>query len=220
MSNNSLASCLLGLGLALINGCASKESSRNTFQPGSGIAEFRQITDLSVQAIQDALSSLERVAAQSNRCSPEALTALGNEVRELQVESLQVRARAQAILARGDAYFERWHETMKMVKDPDKRALAEARRPQLQETFGKIKKAAEESRNTFKPFVSGLRTLRNLLENDPAALCSGTNQELLADTRTHGQELVQHLSSIRKELDSIEAMLTRPAATSGKEQPA
>jgi hypothetical protein len=211
MTNNFRALCLLTAGVALAAGCATKKSSREQFVPGSGIAEFRQITETSTQAIQNTLASLEVVAVESNRVSSEALTGLNTQVQRLQVDSIQVRARAQAILARGDAYFDRWHETLAKVKDREVRALAAKRRPLLQESFRQIKRSSEQSQVSFKSFLSGLRGLRNSLENNPGSLDTAAMQEVLGATRANGRQLLQLLSSIRVELDSMQAMLTPQA---------
>ncbi len=206
--------------IALIAGCATKQTAREQVVPGSGIAEFRQIADTSANAVQKALSSIDVLATQSNGCSSEALTAFSSDVQRLQVDSVRVRARSQAILTRGDVYFERWHETLSQVKDREVRALAETRRPLLQESFQKIKQSAEQCRTAFRPFLDGLRALRNSLENDAMSLRQPETQKLLEVTRNHGSELVEHLAAIRAELDSMKAMLTPPhVARRQREQP-
>jgi hypothetical protein len=208
MTKNSIAICMAGAVIALFTSCASKESAREPLRPGSGIAEFRQIADNATKALQTALSSQDVVAAQSNHCSPAALAAFNDAVQRLQVESLQVRARSQAILTRGDAYFEQWDETLKRVKDPEVRTLAEKNRSLLQQHFQQVKRSSEEARAIFNPFLSGLRTLRNSLESDPGCLKTQANWELLAATRDGGRQLLQKLAGIRDELGSMQALLT------------
>lgn len=226
MTAKRSATCRLGGGLILAlafalgfgGGCASKPDNSQKFKPGGGIAEYREITDNATKAIQRALASLVEVASQSNRCSPEALQTLNGEVQRLQVDSLQVRARTQAILARGDAYFERWHETLARVEDPEVRSLAEQRRPLLEEKFRQIKQASQACQTAFKPFLSGLRGLRNALEPDPTALRTEPNQELLAKTRGSGEELLRQLSNVREGLDAMKALLT-PSAKEQENKP-
>jgi hypothetical protein len=208
MTKNSIAICMVGAVIALLTACASKENGREPLRPGSGIAEFRQITDKATKALQSALSSLDVAAAQSNHCSPAALAAFNEAVQGLQAESLQVRARSQAILTRGDAYFEQWDETLKRVKDPEVRTLAEKNHSLLQQHFQQIRRSSEEARAIFKPFLSGLRTLRNSLESDPGSLETEANGELLASTRAGGRQLLQKLAGIRDELDSMRVLLT------------
>lgn len=100
---------LLVAGFCVFEGCASRQNDKGSFRPGGGIVEYRKITDKATHAIERALSSLDTVVGQSSGCSPEALRALSADVQYLQVESVQTRARAQAIIARGDGYFKRFH---------------------------------------------------------------------------------------------------------------
>src|SRR5262249_14884610 len=139
---------------------------------GSGIAEYREVVGKAQNAVQAALTSLAAVGAQSNRSSLEVLTNFSAEVQRLQVGSIQMRARSEAIQARGDAYFEHWNQNLARVKDPEVRALAQQNRPRLQQSFGEIKRLTLEGREAFKPFLSELRHLRTALERDPASLSS------------------------------------------------
>src|SRR5688500_13110177 len=89
---------LLALGL-LLAGCATPAGDK----PGSGIAEYRKITreaHRSVAATVDALEDL-------NLRTP-ALANFDRAFHELELTSVKVRARAEAIIARGQAYFDEW----------------------------------------------------------------------------------------------------------------
>ena len=199
--------CLVAGVLVLAAGCASNEGGRAGSKPGDGIAEYRQIATGAEEAIRTALKHLDQVRAQSNACPAEVLAAFSAEVNHLQVESVQVRARGQAIQERGDAYFERWHENMAQVKDPRLRTLAEERRPQLQESFRRIKSLSQESREAFKPFLSELRQMRNALEKDPASVGASTTQELARSARQNGNQVVKCIAGVTRELDTMKAML-------------
>ena len=201
---------LLVAGLSVLAGCASRQNEQGSFRPGGGIAEYREITDKATHAIERALASLDTVAGQSNGCSPEALKALSADVQYLQVESVQTRARAQAIIARGDGYFERFHETLATVEDPKQAALIQKQRPQLEEKFRELKRSSQEVQAVFKPFLDRLRGLRNSLETDPASLLTNPSQKSLAETRSNGSLLLEHLARIREQLDAMKTMITLP----------
>jgi hypothetical protein len=178
--------------------------------PNNGIAEYRQIATVADQAIRRALDCLAAVGVQSNQCPPAVLTNLCAEVQRLQVESIQVRARSQAMQARGDAYFEQWHENMAKVKDPQIRAVAEAKRPQLQESFQKIKALSQESREAFNPFLSDLRQLRNALEKDPTSIDASVTRDRIQEATQYGQHAEKCVAAIGLELDAMSAMLVPP----------
>jgi len=188
-------------------GCASKTPMQDSARPGNGIAEYRQIATVADQAIRRALDCLASVGAQSNQCPPALLTNLSTEVDRLQVESIQVRARSQAMQARGDAYFEQWHANMAKVPDPQVRAAAEARRSQLQESFRKIKALSQEGREAFNPFLSDLRQLRNALEKDPGSIDAATTRDRIKEAMEYGQHAEKCVAAIGRELDTMSAML-------------
>src|SRR5258705_11749939 len=129
---------LLGA-LVLSSGCASKQQTTEKIRPGSRIPEYRQVTVGAEKAVEAALESITVVSAQSNQCPPEVLTNFTAQLRRLQVESVQVRARTEAIQARGDEYFKDWQKHLAQVEDPQMRALAEKERPALEQSFERIK---------------------------------------------------------------------------------
>jgi hypothetical protein len=199
--------CLPMVLLLLTGGCASKKVSQETSRPKNGIEEYRQIATVADQAIRRALDCVASVGAQSNLCSPTVLTNLSAEVNRLQVESIQVRARSQAMQARGDAYFEQWQENMAKVSDPERRALAEAHRPELQEGFRQIKALSQEGRGAFDPFLSDLRQLRNALENDPTCINANSSRDRIRDAMEHGEHAERCIAGIEHELDTMSALV-------------
>ncbi|HYV28907.1 MAG TPA: hypothetical protein VFA77_15335 [Candidatus Eisenbacteria bacterium] len=102
----SLAALMLGFG------CTSRQQVTEKIRPGSRIPEYRQVTVGAEKAVEAVLASLATVGAQSSQCPPEVLTNFSAQVRRLQVESVQVRARTEAMQARGDEYFNHWHRTL------------------------------------------------------------------------------------------------------------
>ena len=212
------AMALLSVAAVLMaSGCASKQGATPPARPGGGIAEYREVTTTAQKAVAAALEALATVSAQSNQCPPEVLTNFSAAVQRLQVESVQVRARSQAILARGDDYFEHWHQRMASVQDLEVRALAEKNRPLLQQSFAEIKRLSQEGREAFQPFLTNLRKLRNGLENDPASLASDPAQDWVKTARENGERVGHSLAGIQRELDSMSSMITRKADLQGKE---
>ena len=204
------AGVLLCLGLILVTaaGCASKNDSKTKPRAGQGIAEYREITVSAQKAVQDTLAALGAVAAQSNQCPPQILSEFSDQVNRLQVDSVQVRARTKALQDRGDDYFQHWHENLARVQDSKVRALAEARRTELEASFRQIKALSEKGRGVFQPFLSSLRQVRNALEKDPAAVQIAATREFIASGTQNGQHLQQHLADILQQLDSMRAMIT------------
>jgi hypothetical protein len=198
-------------------GCASHERDQETHKPGSGIAEYRALAVTAHNAVRSARTALATVASQSNGCPPEVLSKFSDEVQRLQVESVQVRARSQAMQARGDAYFKDWQANLARVKDADVRALAEKNRPELEERFNHIKQLSQEGREAFGPFIGALRQLRNALEKDPNSLSTEPAQSALATARKRGEHVERYLDGIERELDAMQALITPPGKRADKD---
>lgn len=200
--------------LALLVSCAAKSNSYSGPAPRADLAEYRQIASEARKLVQATLASLDRTVAQTP-CPPRVFKAFSKDVQRLEVDSFKIRARAQAIRARGEAYFEQWQEQLRSVKDPVARQLAEQRRDRLQERFTQIRLDSQQTREAFQPFMAGLRHLRNGLENDPALAGTASMKELIRSTRDNGQKVQTGLAAILGELDAVAAIL-KPDQTARK----
>jgi hypothetical protein len=204
------ALCLAAF-FSLIAGCASNPPTDNRPRIGHGAQEYLKITGESVTAVLDALHALDRVAAQTNQCPPKVVAAFSREVDQLQVESLKIRSRAQAIQARGNAYFEAWSGNPTSPSNPQSGKIAEYL-PQMHQAFDRIKQVSQNTGQEFKPFLSGLRTLRVQLDTNPSAVGTNDTRELIRTTREHGTQVVQNLGALRAELKAVIPVLERAKA--------
>ena len=208
------ALALLGAGLVLFAGCATKSEDRNAPTPREDLAEYRQVAVDAQKVVKATLQSLDRTVARTP-CPPGAFKAFTKDVQRLEVDSFKVRARAQAIRSRGQAYFEQWQEHLASVQDPEVRKLAEQRRDRLQERFAQIRLQTQQAREAFQPFMAGLRRLRNGLGNDPAIAGTDSMKEVIRTIRNNGEKVEAGLTAILGELDAVAAIL-RPDETAKK----
>jgi hypothetical protein len=185
--------------LCLFAGCTQKFS---------GVEEYKQLTKRASAAVQNAVHSLENVSPRSGRPAAKLVANFERDLQRLQVDSIQVRARARAIRARGDAYFADWSTNIAKIKDPKVRAAAASSRPQLEATFNQIKLVSQQAGTAFDPFLSGLQKLRVELEVRPDTTANAAYQELARNTLNHGNEVLAELARINTELQTITALLT------------
>jgi hypothetical protein len=193
---------------ATLAGCATKDRTGHTPKPGNGIVEYHHVTKDAIKAVRSALSSLRTTGSYTNGLTSKVSTAFIHEVERLEVDSIQVRARSQAILARGDAYFAHWQDNLARMDDPAVRELAAKHRPQLESSFGAIKLASQRARLSFQSFLTDLRRLRTEVENDPRALTKDSNQDMARAAEEAGRQVEQELAGIQHELSHMMAMLT------------
>jgi len=191
----------LYLVIVLFAGCGTKEPE--------GVREYREVTDQALTAMHGTMKALDKVAAETERCPPKTFAVFGNAVQRLEVDSIRIRERAQAIRARGDAYFAAWSENIAKIEDPVLRKRAEEFHPQLEQSFSKIKMASDQAGAAFKPFQAGLRQLRIRLEADPAAIQNESVKKTLSESREKGDEVAGQLNTMKAELDLVKRMLTK-----------
>jgi len=200
----------------LLCGCASVEPKSSAPEFGSGVAEYKQLTEGALTAVTATLTSLDRVTSQPVPCPPEVIAAFSHQVQQLQIDSLRIRARGQAILVRGDAYFATWSESIASIKDPRIRESVQRHHPQLEECFVRIRADSKRAGAAFKPFLSGLRTLQVHWEKDPGSVKNEANEQLVRTTREYGHAVLQELKSVREELLAMQRMIT-PANSVSKD---
>jgi len=196
------------LSMIALAGCATHDNGGNAPRPRNGIAEYRQVAVDALKTMDRALHSLDKLAAQPDRCSPKVLAAFSGEAERLEADSVMLRARSRAMQSRGDAYFENWHTNLSRMEDVRVRELAERHHTDLSEGFGRIKTTSAEVGESFRPFLAGLRQLQTMLEKDPAAIGAAPAKDLIRATREHGQQAEQKLTAIKDELDAAARMLT------------
>ncbi len=211
---STLCASLFSLVLILLTGCATHEAKTATSPPASGVEEYRQLTSQSAAAVHAALGWLEQVNAHAGECPAKIVTGFAEEVDQLQVQSIRVRARAQAIRARGDEYFASWGDGTKPTNEVLS-AVSNENTPspdtlrELRDSFIQIKSASQEAGEAFRPFFAGLRKLRAGLEADPAFIESPETKALVRATREYGWQVLQKLGVLRDELQAFHAVLSR-----------
>jgi hypothetical protein len=200
-------------GLLLLLSSCSTTQTRTASRPGSGLAEYLDLVHRSRQAVESALSSLDSLRAETGSNPKKVTAAFSDEVDRLEVASLRVRARAQAMQARGDAYFENWQQNMASIADPKIRTAAEQHRSELQQSFASMKFTSLQTRDSFQQFLTGLRKLRSRFEADPAALGDRPASDFADDTRRHGLDVLKGLDAIAAELNKMTGILASVTST-------
>ena len=195
-----------GVALGWLAGCATPDLTASMPRPGSGVQEYRQLTGESVTAVLTALQWLEQISAQPGRCPPRLVSGFAKQVERLEVNSIRVRARAQAIRARGDAYFEAWTGGSNQLNAVPPRPAPE-HLARLRENFTRIKQTSQGAGETFRPFFNGLRNLRSELEADPGVIETEKARALIRSTRERGLQVLQKLGALEDELQALRPLL-------------
>jgi hypothetical protein len=194
--------------IVLVAGCATRRADTHPPATNDDIADARLIVSDSLNAVQSMCHALEALGNVSGPCPPEVFVQLTTNTHRLHVDSIKFRAHAQAMRSLGDAYFEEWQLHLAGAKDPEVRKLANDRREILLQSFDKIQRGSQQTREDFKPFFLDVRTLRRVLEREPSANVTDSTKELIRKAKDDGQKVLQDLGGIRRELDSVSVNLT------------
>src|SRR5262245_33077361 len=184
----------------VLAGCATDNIKDQPTKPGHGIVEYNKIAEGAKNAVLETLKTLDRATTYTNGVPSRFRSSFVKQVERLEIDSVQVRARSQAILARGDDYFKNWQTNLEHIENPAVRDLAREHRPQLESSFNIMKSSSQQVRKDFQPFLAGLRKLRTALENDPQAMATESNQELTRVTADKGRQVLDELAGIQNEL--------------------
>jgi small-conductance mechanosensitive channel len=155
------------------------------------------------------VKSLEALAPPpaGNSLQHAALPAFDRALHQLEVTSVKTRARAEAIIARGQTYFDEWKENLSGMTN---RATAQAeagRYARLREHFERVRQRSGEVRDEFRPFMAKLREFRARLDQTGTATGGEPARPELDELTTRGRRVLQTLDSVANALNEAEAEL-------------
>ena len=193
------AGLLTALTCFSLMGCAGSGDRDPRPVPGNGIAEYRQITEEAYRAVAATVGSLEGIAGQPKR----SMTEFDRALHDLEVSSVKARARAEAIIARGENYFDEWKEQLAGAA-PSERADYE----RLYHHFTLIRERSSEVRNEFRPFMASLRSFRAPLDQ-PAApdVKEALAPDEIKSVTASGRRVLAALESVSTALNTAEKEL-------------
>jgi hypothetical protein len=199
---------LLALGW-LGSGCASRSMNSSTPKPGSGIAEYREVARQAHRSVAATVRSLEALAQPPARSSAPhpALPGFDRAFHQLELTSVKARARAEAIMARGQTYFDEWEVNLSRMTNATTASAEAERYSRLREHFERVRQRSGEVREEFRPFMSKLREFRAHLDKPANATGDDSSRAQLEGVTAGGRRVLQTLESVSTALDEAETAL-------------
>lgn len=203
---------LLALSLALgwvAGGCASSSGVSSAPKPGTGIAEYRTVAREAHRSVAATVKSLESLAQPYTQTALRhpALPGFDRAFHQLELTSVKARARAEAIIVRGQSYFDEWKENLSSITNQTAARAETERYNRLFEHFGRVRQRSGEVREEFRPFMTKLREFRASLDK-PTGPTGGESFGKELDALTDGgRRVLQTLESVSVALDEAEAEL-------------
>lgn len=213
-SFSSFAIAVLGFALLpalgwLVGGCASSSGGSSAPKPGSGIAEYRAVARDAHRAVDATVKSLEALARpHTQTTSPHpALPGFDRALHRLELTSIKARARAEAIITRGQAYFDEWKGNLAGITNQTAARTETMHYDQLREHFERVRQRSGELREEFRPFMAKLREFRARLDKPVGAAVGESSRQDLDGATASGRRVLQTLESVSTALDDAETSL-------------
>ncbi len=206
---------LVALAAALV-GCKGTDSARTTPTPQQDFQTFRKLVVSGIAQLDAVLDALDGLSAQANQDARPAYQTLNRAMQTLQVDSVKMRERTQAMRLRGDAYFEHWEEWLAGVNDEGTRRRAAEHREELKRSFEALRAAAQQVREGFRPFLTDLQKVCVVLEQGPTLARINAHKSLIMATDEKGTELQHNLDKILAEMNTMTALLKAPETTDNR----
>jgi uncharacterized protein YukE len=194
-----------GLAWLLLAGCAAHSDTSSMPRPGTGIAEYREVANQAHRAVADIVDALEALRDRPREVADPQVTRFDGAFSQLELTSMKARTKAEAIIARGQNYFDEWKE---QLTGGANQASAQADYNRLYDHFTRIRQASGEVRNQFRPFMASLRQFRGRLDQPVAGdAAARASEEEIGVLATNGRRVLQALESISTALKEAEIEL-------------
>ena len=192
-------------------GCASTETARKEPTLRQDFIEYRQLVVLAMGQVDTAMRALDKVAAQASADPRGAYAAFSKAVHRLEVDSIRIRSRTEAMRARGAGYFENWEKYLSGSDNEEVRRRFTEHHAELKESFEAARQASQQVRETFRPFLTDLQKLRAVLEAHPDLVHIAAQNSLILAAKDKGRQVQQGLDRVLAEMNRMTA-LVRPAS--------
>jgi predicted nucleic acid-binding Zn-ribbon protein len=195
--------------LALVAGCASPPPSGvdRAEAAAESMAMVRSLTNECRKQIDETLSALNAVSAAKSGNTKPAYEKFVAEIEKSRSLAGKTKATADAMRAKGRAFFADWEKEIETIKDPEMKARAQARTIERSKQYASIEETMGTAKGRWTTFSSDLKDLKTYLDNDLNAkgIESAANQ--FKKTNLDGTELKNCIGDLSDILDKVAAEL-------------
>jgi chromosome segregation ATPase len=129
------------------------------------------------------------------------------ELVTMEQKALWARERADSMRAKGQAFFSDWEQQIQSIQNPDIRTAAEKRLAKRKKSYEKILSTMQEAKAQLVPFMSDLNDIKKLFDGELTASSVASAKNLIRQAGWHGEDVVESLQDVEKELDRVAAEL-------------
>jgi hypothetical protein len=225
-----VTSVLLAVGLVLfLSGCGEKKPAEQaapttpTAPPEAakvptasaklpeGLAAWQAEATKGKAQIAAVLATLDGLVAAADTDPRPKFEQYKKDIAALEAQAAAVRSRGDAVRSQGNAYFAAWEEKLKTIGTADIAKIAAARRDELNKEYTAVTAGAQKTGEAFDPFMSDLKDISKVLENDLNAEGVKSIAPLVAKLKDHAKVVTDSVDAVTGSLNKIAAIYS-PAA--------
>jgi chromosome segregation ATPase len=126
---------------------------------------------------------------------------------KMEEKAIRASARADTMRAKGQEFFAEWELQIKSIQNADIRKAAEKRLNKRKKSYDKILATMQSAKAELIPFMSDLNDLKKLFDAELTAATVTSAKDLIRQAGWHGEDVIESLSDVEKELDRVAAEL-------------
>jgi chromosome segregation ATPase len=207
MESTTLAA-LLALALAPAPLALGADSAEKAAMVKEKIQTLRQECAQGRNQIKLTLEELSRLTVEGVELRPQ-FEKYKVELAKMEDKARSARDRAVSMKQKGQAFFAEWEQQTKSIQNESIRKEAEKRLAKRRKSYGKILTAMEEAKDQLVPFMSDLNDVKKLLESELTQSTVASTKSLIRQANWHGDDVVESLTDVEKELDRVAAELAK-----------
>jgi hypothetical protein len=195
---------------ALVAGCTMSSSSgyKQADKTGDSIKTVRDDINGIRNAVDGTINALDGLVAAAGTDPRAPFEAYAKSVDKLDSAAATANKHAEKMRAQGDAYFQQWETQNASVKSEEIRKLSQERKAKVQETFSKIRSAAQDTKDSLPAYQSDLKDLRTALSSDLTVAGINASKNVIEKTKTAGAQVQKNLDKLIDEMNSVAAAVT------------
>jgi hypothetical protein len=192
----------LATALGLATGCASTGNDKAA-RAAKSLERSSQMIVKCSQLMDQTLANLNDLVANPSPDLRKQFEAFNSSVDDLGANARDVSSQAEAMKARGAAYFAKWDQETAKMQNEDIRHRSEARQQQVAAHFARISQQYDATEAAFQPFLSDLRDVQKFLGTDLTAGGLVAVKGIAAKATSHAVPLQESLGRLSEEFKSL-----------------
>ena len=204
----SLLTALLALALAPRPQAVAADSAEKAAMVKEKIQTLRTECAQGRNQVTLTLEELSRLTVSGVDLRPQ-FEKFKTELAKMEKKAESARGRADSMKEKGQDFFSEWEGQIKTIQNEDIRNEAAKRLAKRKKSYDKILNAMQDAKKELVPFMSDLKDIAKLLDNELSQSTVSSTKSLIRQANWHGEDVRESLTDVEKELDRVASELAK-----------